>query len=406
MKIFPSRRSPAAPARILLLLALLAPHARADAPAKTHTLFMGADISVNLDTDLYPVRNVIGSSWVIDINGTEKVISTKHAPPKLKITQDLKLTEVSAVLADFKKEPTYSYGNDPDVKLTQGLNQGAMLNADHTAAVNQATAADMGAVSASQMGVNKVSAANARFAPANANQPVQEALAASGQQVATETAGFGADNSPGGRQVTSQGKDALAIDFVASSPRPLSGPYVVTITRFHPGTDPRIVQSLVYARSIDPIGSHPTPVHFVEEGFPFDYQIVDFQIHLYNRGVEVATNVASNRVDLTRDEAFEYVIASYEGSHMHDTLPASPAMGQMPADLAGRLAAGKYGATFYVRVSKDGMADQPFADAGCSKRIDDPYLVSVVRNIRFKPALDKGKPVEGIAPVNLAKLQT
>jgi hypothetical protein len=367
---------------------------------------MGADISVNLDTDLYPVRNVIGSSWVIDINGAEKVISTKQAPPKLKITQDLKLTEVSATLADFRKEPTYSYGNDPDVMLTQGLNQGAMLNADHTASVNQAVAANLGAVSASQMGVNKVSAANARFAPSNANQPVQEALAASGQQVTTETAGSGVDDSPGGRQMTSQGKDALAIDFVVSSARPLGGPYVVTITRYHPGTDPRVVQTLVYARSINPIDAHPTPVHFIESGFPFNYQIVDFQLHLYNRGVEVATNVASNRVDLTRDEAFEYVIASYEGSHQHDTLPASPAMGQMPGDLAGQLAAGKYGATFYVRVSKDGMAKQPFADAGCSKRIDDPYLISVVKNIRFKPALDKGKPVEGVAPVNLARLQT
>jgi hypothetical protein len=385
---------------------LLASRARADAAEKTHTLFMGADISVNLDTDLYPVRNVIGSSWVIDVNGAEKVISTKQAPPKLKITQDLKLTEVSATLTGFKREATYSYGNDPDVKLTQGLNQGAMLNADYTASVNQANAADQAAISASEMGVNKVSASNAAHAPANASQPVTDALAASGQQVTTAAAGIGVDDSPGGRQVTSQGKDALAIDFVVSSARPLSGPYVVTITRFHPDGDARIVQSLVYARSINPIDAHPTPVHFVEDGFPVNYQIVDFQLHLYNRGEEVATNVASNRVELTRDEAFEYVIASYEGSHQHDTLPATPAMGQMPPDLPGRLAAGKYSATFYVRVSKDGIADQAFADAGCSKRIDDPYLVAVVKGIRFKPALDKGKPVEGVAPVNLAKLQT
>src|SRR5271155_4331229 len=36
---------------------------------KTHTLFMGADFAVNLGKDLYPVRGVIGSSWVIDRNG-------------------------------------------------------------------------------------------------------------------------------------------------------------------------------------------------------------------------------------------------------------------------------------------------------------------------------------------------
>src|ERR1700691_344057 len=48
--------------------------------AKTHTLFMGADFSVQLDKDLYPVRGVIGSSWVIDINGEEKIVSARQAP--------------------------------------------------------------------------------------------------------------------------------------------------------------------------------------------------------------------------------------------------------------------------------------------------------------------------------------
>src|ERR1700678_2900249 len=60
--------------------------------AKTHTLFMGADISVQLDKDLYPVRGVLGSSWVIGINGEDKVVSTKQAPMNLKITPTLKLT--------------------------------------------------------------------------------------------------------------------------------------------------------------------------------------------------------------------------------------------------------------------------------------------------------------------------
>jgi hypothetical protein len=386
--------------------ALLAPDAGAQDSAKTHTLFMGADISVSLDTDLYPVRNVIGSSWVIDINGVEKVISARQSPPKLKITQDLKLTEVSATLAGFKREAAYSYGNDPSVRLTQGLSQTAAQNADAQAAVNQATAASMAAVSASEMGVNKASAANAGHAPADASQPVQSAITAASQNETAAQAGSGSNLSPGGTLVASEGRDAMDIEFEVSSARPLSGPYVVTMTRFHEANgDPRVVKSLVYAKAINPIDAHPTRVHFVEEGFPPNYQVVDFQLHLYNRGEEVATNVSPNRVELTRDEAFEYVIATYEGSHMHDTLSAAPAMGKMPADLPAQLAAGKYRDTFFVKVSKDGLADQPFSDAGCSRPIEDPYLVTVVKAIRFKPALDKGKPVEGTAPVNLAKLQ-
>src|SRR5580658_5428942 len=69
---------------------------------KTHTLFMGADIAINLDRDLYRVQDVFGSNWVIQINGREKEISAKRAPLDLKITPSLKLTETSATIAGFK----------------------------------------------------------------------------------------------------------------------------------------------------------------------------------------------------------------------------------------------------------------------------------------------------------------
>jgi hypothetical protein len=41
----------------------------------------------------------------------------------------------------------------------------------------------------------------------------------------------------------------------------------------------------------------------------------------------------------------------------------------------------------------------------CTKKMDDPFLDTVVRGLRFKPALSSGVPVEGVASVNLTKLQ-
>ncbi len=95
----------------------------------------------------------------------------------------------------------------------------------------------------------------------------------------------------------------------------------------------------------------------------------------------------------------------YVSSHRGETLPAVPAMGRLPAELPSRVASGKYADTFFAKVSKDGLADQVFADAGCSRKIDDPFLESVVKSIKFKPALSDGKPVDGIAALNLNKLQ-
>jgi hypothetical protein len=82
---------------------------------KTEVLFKGTDISVCLDKDIYPVRDVNGSAWVVSIGGEDRTISAKHAAVNLKVTSSLKLTDVSANIAGFSKLPGYSYANDPTV---------------------------------------------------------------------------------------------------------------------------------------------------------------------------------------------------------------------------------------------------------------------------------------------------
>jgi hypothetical protein len=425
--------------------------------AKTHTLFMGADIAINLDRDLYRVRDVWGSNWVIDINGREKEISARQAPLNLKITPSLKLTENSATIVGFRKAKAYSYANDPSVLLTKGLSQSASLNSDllavsqtaqnvqDTASSHSLGGAALLAGSWDQFSANAMEE-TAQYAYSNTHPTTVSSpggLPNPSNMVPTantNTTGFAVLGGPGGPEqifanaqqnlivgraqqeavgasvqtengnepvgrIATGGLDAMDVEFDIRSAKPLHNPYVVTMTRFHAsGSKPGMVQNMVYAKSLNPIDEHLSHVHFVEDGFPFDYELIDFQIHIYNRGEEIATNIAADRVELTRDEAFEYVKMEYVGSHRRDTLPAVPAMARLPADLPAKLALGKYGAAFYVRVSKDGLADKAFADSACAHRIDDPYLDSVVKRVRFKPALDEGKPVDGVATLNLRQL--
>ncbi len=406
--------------------------------SKTHTLFMGADISINLDKDLYPVRDVAGTSWVIDINGKDKVVSAKKGPLNLKITPTLKLTEVSATIMGFKKEAAYSFENDPSVLLTRGLSVSAARNADllaikanaeHLADTVSNKALGGAAVFASadnQFG-DKALALSAKTLPAATHPPKPipgamgpppnplvdtslmdgQALAIqlSNQWVQTAANQTTNGNEPIGK-LTTEGHDAMEVEFDITSVRPLQNPYIVTMARIKtPGSKPGYVQNHIYARALDPIGTHLTHVHFTEEGFPFEYQLVDFQVHIYDRGVEVATNMAANRVELTREEAFEYVKMEYMSVHKGDTLPAVPVMGRLPAELPTRIAAGKYAETFYVQVNKDGLGREVFSDRLCTQKIEDPFLASVVTGMRFKPALSSGAPVDGVAAVNLTKLQ-
>ncbi len=412
----------------------------ADEP-KTHTLFMGADFAVSLDKGLYPVRGVVGSSWVVEINGVEKVISAHRAPLTLKITPNLKLTERSATIADYKKERAYTLANDPSTRMTRGLNQAAMSNFDLMANAHDAQAiadtqgnkalgvASLFSSTDNQMGAPAMMTAGRTYNPAN-GPPAQQgnftyaeavALAATyAVAVAAATsqnlafAQQNADaalvqtqngNEPGGR-LAPTGMDAMDVEFEISSVRPLPKPYVITITQFHPkGTRPGTVQNLVYARELGPIDAQPAKVHFIEGGFPFDFEVVDFQLHLYNRGEEVATTESSKRVQLTRAEAYEYVRIEYLTAHKADTLPAVPAMAVLPSDFRSQLAAGAFKETVYVRVSKEGQAAGAFADSKCSRPIEDPNFERVVRAIRFYPALSAGEAVDGIASLNLAQLK-
>jgi hypothetical protein len=358
-----------------------------------------------MDNQLYAVRDVTGGSWVIDVAGQTKTVSARSGPISIKIAPKLKLTEVSATIANLKSDRGYTIGNDPTALMTRNLAQTAVENADYNNALNQATAVQSGTITATQMGINNITPFYGPSTPANRPPSIQAALNTAQQGLNAAAGGIGADYSMGGRNQFSQGFDAMDVEFEISSARPLRNPYAVTVTRFRPQNGrPDMVQYLVYARALDTIDSHPTKVHFVQGGFPFNFELVGFQLHIYDRGEEVATNVSSKRVELTREEAFEYVKSEYIGAHKGETLPAVPVMGKLPADLPGLLAAGKYGETIYVRVSKDGLGDEPFLDTACTRRIEDPYLQSVIRGIRFKPALEQGKPVDGVAALNLGKM--
>jgi hypothetical protein len=402
--------------------------------AKTHSLFMGADISVDFQHDLRPVKDVFGASWVILVDGQERHISTKEATVGLQCTPSLKLTDTFATVAHFMRTPGYSFENDPSYKITKGLTRAAVTSSMMQGVAHDAQdkADTMGnkalggavlfAESDQQFGdgalmhTAQVTGAIVHYpkaqpgaavpsnplVPSTMLTPQQEA-----QEQASDAFAMAANGTePLSGEVTSIGHDAMDVAFDVSSNKPLRNPYVVTIARFHPkGTKPGTVQNLVYAQALDPIDAHAVRVQFEETGYPPEFELLDFQFHLYDKGKEVATSISDKRVDMTRDEAFEYVKMEYMSVHRGDTLPPVPVMGNLPADLPTVIAVGKYPDTFYVRVTKRGQPGDLFADDACTKPIDDPYLRSAVRGLLFKPALAHGKAVEGVAAVNLAKLQ-
>jgi hypothetical protein len=401
-------RFPAVNAAMAMATAIA--QANPDPEPKPYTLFMGADVAVAQKSGTYPLLGVAGPSWVVGINGRTAMVTAKEGLVFLKITPGLKLTEVSASIENLTTERSFSPGSDPYAKFTQQTNQAASDAAQAQFAATDAAEAEDAVVRLSEHNNQGSPGAVGLSVGGDPSHPFGQMSggehAASLSASVNVSAGSSQGYASGAKTAfDTEAFDAMDVRFEVSAEKPLNHPYVVLVGRYRSLNGPAgIYRNWIHSEALKPIGSNTTRVRILGTGLPAGFEMKDLQVHLYDKGEEVATNVASNRVPLTRDEAFEYVKTNYLSDHPNATLPAAPAMGKLPADLPSRLAQGQFNQAFYVKVSKDGVATDAYEDEACSLRMDDPYLEAVLKNIRFEPALQNGKPVDGVAKLKLGKL--
>ena len=381
-----------------------APAPAVSAP-KTHTLFMGADILLEQDRSAYRVKDVEGGAFVIERKGRLESVPMNRGVVNMRVDLALKLTELSADITGLKAERAYTPDNDPNRKFLRqtpggaGDDQAALaFGSVNNAYINQA-------------GQGIAMSAGA-YDGAKNYQKARDVMATATDRYGRAQLAASSDlNSPAyfaGRlqqELAKEEFDAIDLSFEVSAPRPIANPYIV-VTAGYRGKDdhPGVQRNWVYAQALPPIGLAPQKVRVRQGGFPPGYELQGFQVHLYDHGTEIATTVAPKRVTLTRDEALQYVVMEYVSAHKNSTVPAKPVMGRVPADLPGRLAQGRFAAPVFVKVSKDGLPLGAFADENCARQLEDPYLDGVIKDLRFTPALAGGKPVEGVARVELKDL--
>jgi hypothetical protein len=378
----------------------------ATAEPKPYTLYMGADLDVQHGKEFLRVQDVVGDSLVATVDGKVRTISTTEGPVSLRVQHSLKLDRTTVTISDLKSERAYSPANDPWRKWA---NRGTM--ADTGAAERQfldaQAARDLNAARASNPGLGR---AQEVFA---AQQPAMQAAydsAANNFNQAGVDAGGDLYN-PGLMAQQTQDElakklfDAMEVDFTVSAPEPLADPYVVLLAQYHVPAEPKgTAHNWIYAKALDSINDRPRRIHVLKGGFPPGFELEKLAVHLYSRGREIATNVAEKRLELTRDEAFQYTVIDYLARHKDVTLPPVLAMGRLAADARQHLSAGQLHQTYFVKVTKDGLPEDAFLDPSCLHRVDDPSLRAVIRELRFTPALLKGQPVAAVASLNLDDL--
>lgn len=382
-------------------------------PPKTHRLYMGLDLSIVAKGQLFPVQDIQNNSFVINGPKGRVVIPAQDAQFQLKTVDELKLGTTVAQCDKLKVERTYTPERDPmrkfqDTARVASYSASAVDSAD---AAMRAAETGLGLANGglAQLPADVHPEAKAPWLAAQASAQAQVASAESlrSSALAMDRTEALSTTSSSNRMTSDLGAeefDALAVTFELSSPRPLGSPYVVIIMRFlEEKSRPESAKVWVYAEKLPGITEHPRPFRIMRGGFPPGFQIESYHVHLYDAdvGSEIATNISRKQVALTADEAFEYSVIQHIGTNREKTKAPVRAKGFWPADLPRRLSADALSRTLFVKVGKDGMVLGLFDDEACTRPVKDAELSVVAPELRFLPALEKGKPVVGVAALKL-----
>ena len=370
-----------------------------ETPPKTHVLFMGADLSLEKDKSVHPVEDVTATSLVIKRDG-KLVNEPLNQEANIHIGEALKIADTSVAVDNLKTERAYTPGTDPFLKVSQA----AAMVAGQEAEADLARGNTMRA-SANSLVIPDTPEARDSFEKSVAVVAETTRIAASdAQNSVVQTDSAATSHSIAGTTESEQ-YNAIRLSFNVTADRDLAQAYYAVIAQIRdPGSLPGHVRKWAYVKSLGPISAGSSKkVSFFQGGFPPGYNIEACEVHVYDRSQELATNLSRKRVPLTDEEAHDYRVIEYIGTNKGRSLPVAIAMNSIAANLHTSLTPAQLGKTYYLRVGKDGRVRAAFQDTDAKQSLADPALEAALKTLRFKPALQQGKPVESIAPVRLGQ---
>jgi hypothetical protein len=383
--------------------------AKKSEPEKTHVLFMGTDLSVPRDKKYYRVEDVVGSEFKIKIGRKEFFVPTRNRATDLKVSHSLKLSGASVTLDDLQSGPGYTPGNDPVRKMiaASGAAGGAAAAQDvaQSRLVQVTTEAGIAAESAERSPWSQEARLQAEQLKDD-QAATERRSAVIGHMLVHDSqnnAAFHADQMQG--ELAEGNYDAMEVSFKISSPVELEDPHMVVLFKFQlPEAKPGEEGMVIHAKALDPIGPKPKYIRVREGGLPRGFKFLDCTVHIYDRGGEVATNVSSKRVDLSRDEARQYLVIEHVGANRGATVPAAVVPGTLPAHRRQEFTIDQLNRICYAKISPDGIPLGVYVDESCQQELPDANTRSAIADLFFKPALEKGRPVEGVTRLSLGAI--
>lgn len=351
---------------------------------KTHTLFMGVDVAVERDGQRRPIVDV-GPQTITIGSGGKRIDVSHEEKLSFHVTESLKIAENRVGIAELKAKRAYTPEKDPFRQFTKAV---AAANAQ-------------AAVEESQAFVNLREAARAQEAGASINGVsgdvlVEQATQAYDAQLNQRTLGdIGAHGDRFQQSQADQMFDAIQITFEVTPDKDLVRPYFVVVAQYREhGAKTTGTHKWIYTRPIGPLAGRTSRRMFVYQGgFPPGYELASYNLHVYDQGQELVTNVSRKRVELTADEVCDFRVIEYVGANKGQTVPAALIATSVADGLREQMRSLSQKG-LYVRVTKEGRVKGLFHDAAGKRPFEDKQLGSAIKALRFMPSLQAGRPID------------
>ena len=381
------------------LTATETPSATVD-PTAAPTMFMGLDLAVPLEGKAVPILDVSDEEFVVAQGESAVRIPTKGRNLRIQINHALKLSDGAAMIEKLSATRSYTPPADPHRKFANAAGSAGAIEGDVGIASAGLRGSEMAYAVATAVINTGAYAPGAAAAQASAAAAINQAysdIASSSLNAYSSQHQTSTYYAKLQEELAEENFDALDVEFTVSSPVPLSTPFVIVLLKYRERDQrPEETRTWVVSKALAPLDQQPRTVRFQQGGLPVGYILEDYQVHLFNKGQELATTVAPMRTVLTAEEAFQYRVVDYVSSHPNATLPAAPAAGQVSEGLRHHLTTKYSGHAVYVRVLPTGRTERAFADKACKQPLEDAELETMLSQVRFDPALEKGKPVRGL----------
>jgi len=388
--------SHALPALLVVTLAL--PLLATDVPSpKDHSLFVGLDVSVARKAKFY---RVIGAQKnALQIMVDRQVVTVPLAEAKdLRLDRGVKLSNLSASVTNL--HGAVGASRLQAAAETEAISS-SMFIQDMMEDKRDKVLGD--AVWAPVLGQKT----DGTTTPSNAAEQVSQTAQAQLPELqnSINRAALTGSDLITGRSGPEGGLNdtGFVVSFEAAAPVTLEQCHVAVIADYTLPGDSNATFSSVTLEPLGALGPAGRKFSCKVRRFPPGAQLVGYRLALYSRGQEIATNLSTRRTDITRDEAVLYLTLDHLTKHAGETLPPAPVLMVPRSEFVSRLHSAPLDQVIYARVGKDGKIIGLSADATGSVHLP-VELSSCVDQIAFVPALEKGKPVEGVAKFKLADL--